>query len=529
MKQIMELNNWNFKIPGLGFETKVTLPHTWNVDDNSRVQLYRGEAEYSTAVKLPATVGKKVILYFGAAFHTANVYVNEKLAGLHTGSGYTPFAFDITDCLCIGENRIRVTVDNHAKEEMLPHKLDYDWADDGGLIRGVRLAVCDRTDLFDLQVRYEITERNGSLCCGVLKLSLEALPQPVNIEVIDFTTKETVLASSAVSEGCISLPFRNLKLWHPDHPALYTVQVSAKDDKITKRTGLRTIEVRGPKVLLNGREIYLKGCEWMPGSHPDYGMAEPLAHSIKCLTQLKKADCVFTRFHWQQDTSLFDWCDENGLLVQEEIPYWGYPKEATPLQLNLAKGQADEMIHYHSRHPSIICWGVGNELGGEFPSTIDYVKRMYAYFKAADCSRLVNYVSNSVCRDANVALDDAAMYGDIAMWNEYLGLWQPCDDVEGVIRRTYEKFGGMPSLVSEFGLCEPAFSGGDQRRTEILLERIPIYRSLPNMAGYVWFSLNDYRTHCGESGEGKLKQRIHGSTDLYGEEKPSYRIFADIK
>ena len=43
----------------------------------------------------------------------------------------------------------------------------------------------------------------------------------------------------------------------------------------------------------------------------------------------------------------------------------------------------------------------------------------------------MNYVSNTVSRDANVDLDDAAMYGDIAMWNEYLGLWQPCEDVEG--------------------------------------------------------------------------------------------------
>lgn len=528
MKKRIDLKNWHFKIKSLDFETQVTLPHTWNVDDNKAVQLYRGEAEYSTVVDLEAPKGKKIFIYFGAAYHTANVYVNDRLAGIHTGSGDTPFEFDITDLVLAGRNTLRVTVDNHSKDEMLPHRLDYDWADDGGLIRGVRLTVCDRSDLFNLQVRYKITEMNERLCSGVLKLFITALPQPVNIRVTDLQTHETVLTAAASSEGSIELPFQNLKLWDYLNPNLYVVCVSTQNDSISKRTGFRTIEVKGTKVLLNGREVYLKGCEWMPGSHPDYGMAEPLAHSIKCLSQLKAAGCIFTRFHWQQDTSLFDWCDENGLLVQEEIPYWGYPKEATPLQLKIAKMQTDEMVHYHSHHPSIICWGVGNELGGEFPSTIDYVKQMYAYFKSLDKNRLVNYVSNSVCRDTNVDLDDAAMYGDIAMWNEYLGLWQPCDDVEGVIRRTYAKFGNMPSLVSEFGLCEPTFSGGDQRRTEILLERIPIYKSLPNMAGYVWFSLNDYRTHCGESGEGKLKQRIHGSTDLYGKEKPSYRIFSEI-
>ena len=69
------------------------------------------------------------------------------------------------------------------------------------------------------------------------------------------------------------------------------------------------------------------------------------------------------------------------------------------------------------------------------------------------------------------------------------GLWQPCEDVEGVLRRTYEKFGGMPSMVTEFGLCEPAFEGGDERRAQILRERIPVYKSLEKMAGYVWFRL----------------------------------------
>lgn len=264
------------------------------------------------------------------------------------------------------------------------------------------------------------------------------------------------------------------------------------------------------------------------GSHPDYGMAEPLEHSIKSLSQLKNAGCVFTRFHCQQDTTLFDWCDENGLLVQEEIPYWGSPKKATPLQLTIAKQHADAMVHYHSHHPSIICWGVGNELGGRQKETMQYVDKMYGYFKSKDRTRLVNYVSNTLHLKKIFERDDAALHGDIAMWNEYLGLWLPCKDVKKTILETHKRCGNMPSMVTEFGLCEPHFKGGDERRTKILLERIPIYKSLPNMVGYVWFSLNDYRTHCGEAGEGKLKQRIHGSTDLYGNKKPSYNVLCEV-
>lgn len=527
MKKIIDLKKWNFKIDTLNFEKEVTLPHTWNVDDNKEVQLYRGIGEYETTVNIDVLENKTAVLYFGCAYHTANVYVNNHLAGIHTGSGNTAFEFNITAFLNTGENTIKVTVDNLNKAEMLPHKLDYDWADDGGLTRNVTLNIFDNDNIFNINATYDI-EICDKLCSGKINLDIEAVPQAMEISVIDYKTNETVISKTAFVDIYISIPFENLKLWDTENPQLYIIKIKTNSCEETKRIGLRTIEVKGTEVLLNGRKMFMKGCEWMPGSHPDYGMAEPFEHSVMRLKQLKDAGCVFTRFHWQQDTTLFDWCDENGLLVQEEIPYWGHPKKATPLQLEIAKKQADEMVHYHSHHPSIICWGVGNELGGEFDETIDYVKQMYAYFKSIDSTRLVNYVSNSVCRDTNVDLDDAAMYGDIAMWNEYLGLWQPCDDIEGVIKRTYSKFGAMPSMVTEFGLCEPAFDGGDERRTEILVQRIPIYKSLSNMCGYVWFSLNDYRTHCGEAGEGKLKQRIHGSTDLVGNEKPSYKIFCGI-
>lgn len=528
MKRTMELKEWNFQIPEFGFEKRVSLPYTWNVEDEMQIQLYRGQAEYTTEVELDEKTYARAVLYFGCVFHTARVFVNGIPAGGHTGSGYTPFELDITAFVTQGKNQIRVIADNSRKEEMLPHGLDYDWADDGGLLRDVWLTLTEKDDILQMETGYSIESIREQTCSGCLRLHIKGTPIKAQVQVIEYKTGYTVLSRSIRTGERTEIHFEGFKLWEPEHPNLYVVQVRTGQGEIEERIGFRTIEVKGAGVYLNGKRLFMKGCEWMPGSHPDYGMAEPFEHSVKCLTQLKQAGCIFTRFHWQQDRKILDWCDENGLMVQEEIPFWGQPKRAGEEQLILAKQQAEEMVHFHGSHPSIICWGVGNELGGELPETIDYVKKMYRYFKEMDGSRLVNYVSNTVSRDANVKLDDGAMYGDIAMWNEYLGLWQPCEDVEGVIRRTYEKFGDMPSMVTEFGLCEPAFEGGDERRAQILRERIPVYKSLDRMAGYVWFSLNDYRTHYGEYGEGKMKQRIHGSTDLYGNEKPSYKVLCDI-
>ena len=116
------------------------------------------------------------------------------------------------------------------------------------------------------------------------------------------------------------------------------------------------------------------------------------------------------------------------------------------------------------------------------------------------------------------------------MWNEYLTFWEPSDDVPEHIRITCRRAEGMPVFVSEFGLCEPFFKGGDPKRMEILNERLgEIYPTIDNLVGYMWFSLNDYRTHMGEEGSGRMTQRVHGSTDLYGNEKPSYRVFCELQ
>ena len=533
MRYNISLNKWNFTISELNYSAKVTTPHTWNVDDN--VMNHRGTGEYETTVFIDENLNdKKAFISFNAVYHTAKIYINNAYVGEHSRSGFTPFKFDITDKVNFGaDNKIRVIVDNTHIDEMLPHKDDFDWADDGGIIRKAELNFVENNAIEYIRAEEHIKSINDGLCSGSLLIKtafLDGKTKSGTVSIIDYSDNKTVIRKHFDSiEKEVTVDFENLKLWSCYSPNLYRIAIEIENDYYEIRTGLRTIEVKGESVLLNGEKIYLKGCEWMPGSHPDFGMAEPLEHSIKCLKRLKNAGCVFTRFHWQQDDSLFDWCDENGLLVQEEIPYWGYPKQATDLQLDIAKQQADEMVYFHANHPSIICWGVGNELGGETDPTIKYVENMVAYFKSLDIRRLVNYVSNSISRNENVDKDDATLHGDIAMWNDYLGLWEPSNDIENHMIRTCKKAKGMPLLVSEFGLCEPHFKGGDKERARILKERLEMYSKIENICGYMWFSLNDYRTHCGEAGEDKMRQRAHGSTDLYGNEKPSYRLLCTLQ
>lgn len=533
MRHTIALNKWAFQIQALNYRADVIVPHTWNADES--VMNYTGEAEYQTTVFVDETLSKsKVFLSFRAVYHNAKVYINHVFASEHSRSGYTPFRLDITDKILFGkQNFIQVVVNNAFAEEMLPYQKHFDWANDGGIIRKCELQFVPKSGIAHLQAEEKIETINAPFCSGTIKIKADFLddaPHRASVQIKEYASGKTVIEKQFENlQNPVEIAFENLKLWSFDSPNLYRIAVVTDTDVYEIRTGLRKVEVAKEKILLNGKEIYLKGCEWMPGSHPDFGMAEPLEHSIKCLTQLKNAGCVFTRFHWQQDDNILDWCDENGLLVQEEIPYWGYPKEATALQLDIAGQQADEMVFYHAHHPSVIFWGVGNELGGAKRATIQYVKEMVAHFKQLDSRRLVNYVSNTLSLTENADKDDATLHGDIAMWNDYLGLWEPSSDIENHIKRTCKKAAGMPLVVSEFGLCEPHFKGGDRERARILKERLELYKKIPNIKGYVWFSLNDYRTHCGEEGEGKMRRRVHGSTDLYGNEKPSYRLLCALQ
>lgn len=533
MRYNISLNKWNFSIEELNYHTKVTLPHTWNVDDE--VMQYRGKAIYECRIFVPSALeGKKARLYFGAVYHSAEVYINGNLAAVHSRSGYTPFTADAAPFIRTGEeNTIKVIADNTPSPDMLPYMHSFDWADDGGIIRKCELRFTEPDAAEFLHAEEDISEFNDGECSGRFILTTafaDGKPKDCTVKIKEYMTNKVVLTEKVKNaENRIILNFKDLKVWSNEAPNLYLISLETENDFIEIRTGIRKIEVSGERILLNGKDVFLKGCEWMPGSHPDFGMAEPTSHIIMRLKQLKNSGCIFTRFHWQQDDELFDWCDENGLLVQEEIPYWGYSRPVE-LQYDIAKQQADDMVSFHMNHPSIVCWGVGNELCGEAEETIHYTKYMSAYFKSKDSRRLVNYVSNSVAGLIN-GYDDASLYGDIVMWNEYLGLWHGCeqDEIEGIIRATTEKCKGHPLVITEFGLCEPAFSGGDERRSNILRERLTIYPTIENIRGYVWFSLNDYRTHMGEDGEGRLRQRVHGSTDMYGNEKPSYRLLTELQ
>ena len=91
-------------------------------------------------------------------------------------------------------------------------------------------------------------------------------------------------------------------------------------------------------------------------------------------------------------------------------------------------------------------------------------------------------------------------------------------------RKTLPSITTLSCLCDAFGITlSEFFSEGEEP------ERLALYATIPAVRGYVWFSLNDYRTHVGEEGDGRFRRRVHGSVDWYGNEKPSYRLLQALQ
>lgn len=522
----------------------VRVPHTWNIEKSLEEHVGRGW--YRAVISSDSlSSGKRTFLYFHGAYRDADVYVNGCLAARHEGAGYTPFLVEITPYQKENvDTEITVCVDNRFSEHAVPYGRSFDWANDGGLYRSVEVWQTGKTAIEDVRItaapiipQTKWRQHGGQAAFG-FSAELDgvkegsalqwALHRGAKDSVTE--TEETPMISGefpCADEIYLEPRFlQDIVYWHFDQPKLYTLRLRVVDqngnvsDEKEIAFGFRELKLSGGAWQLNGETVRLPGMEWMPGSDPEIGAAEGPDDLAKMLRLLKESNSVLTRFHWQQDDWVYDWCDRHGLLVQEEIPFWGKQPEGDPEALwPVIEAQMKEMISAHRHHPSIIAWGVGNELSAHTWPVQRYIRRATALARELDDTRFANYVTNTAWRCPD---HDGAGDGDILMINDYIGTWEPNRQQDEAWKELLNAHPGRAFIPSEFGLCEPAFSGGDPERERIFLEKTNYYRQIPNIVGTIYFCLNDYRTHMGEEGQGRFRRRVHGSADWTGEPKPSY-------
>lgn len=480
------------------------LPVPGNWDTENAYANFKGTGYYRKVFALPAAwKGSQLRLCFGAVYQTCEVWLNGQYLGKHVG-GYTPFEFDVTDIIQSGQDNTVALSANNA----YGHGAWWHW---GGISREVKLVrnheqrivwqrIVAEPDLASgratVKASVKIANRSDKAFSGVLVSTIEECTRCAPVE-----TAITVAAGKEVSTNLsFALEADEVRLWDFVNPHLYHLQTSLKADPdgrlrhtVSDRFGIRKIEARDGKLLLNGEVVHLDGFNRV-ADHRAYGQTEP-DHLVKFdIDAMKAMGCNFTRImHYPQATNLLDYCDEVGMLLIEEIPVWGKGNPELVPDNPLTKQWLREMIERDYNHPSIVGWSVANEIADAnregrqmTPNVYDYVKTMIGYVQSLDSSRLKTYVSFTVGKAEKLG-DDPADLCDIVCFNSY-------GDAAGMARKCHALWPDKPLFVSEIGKSQIGLQPDSAVLAESLIAAIKNLEEFDYVVGSSLWTYNDYRS-----------------------------------
>ena len=428
MREIVNLNqDWHFTGQD-GKEISVNVPHTWNNFDgqDGGNDYYRGTCHYRKNFAKPAFQAgeERIYLEFRGVNASADVELNGKKVCHHDG-GYSTFRADITDLLA-EENDLRVAVDNSKNDTVYPQVADFTFY--GGIYRDVLLVKVNK-DHFEmdhwggegLKITPTVDGKDG-------KVRVESFHSAegaqVCVELLDAEGK-TVASGTGAD---LTLTISQVHLWYGlKDPYLYTAVARLERDGVVKdevraRFGVRTFRMDPDKgFFLNGRSYPLRGvCRHQ--DRRDMGNAISEAEHREDMDLIREIGANTIRLaHYQHDQFFYDLCDEYGMVVWAEIPY---------ISSHMNNGrqntfdQMQELIVQNYNHPSIVTWGLSNEITistKDKADMLDNHRKLNDFCHKMDPTRPTTLACYAMCGPFN----KVAHISDIVSWNLYLGWYVP--------------------------------------------------------------------------------------------------------
>lgn len=353
-------DNWDFIKEGN--KTSITLPHTWNAIDgiDGGNDYYRGTCTYEKVFEKPSLEeNERVYVEFEGIAMKATVFLNEKEICVHEG-GYSTFRVDITDYLN-KNNIIKVLVSNE-KNHIYPQSADFTFY--GGIYRDVHLLIVPKNH-FTLDYKggpgIKVTPIVTDLANRKATVTVEAYLKGDADNVVFETDNQKV--NVEVREGYAKYEFNieGAHLWNGvEDPYLYTLSACVDNDNVVINYGIRTYEITGDKgFILNGKPYPLRGVS----RHQDrIGVGNALTKEMheEDMSLIREVGANSIRLaHYQHAQYFYDLCDKYGIITWAEIPY---------ITMHMNEGrdntlsQMEELIIQNYNHPSIVVWGLSNEI-----------------------------------------------------------------------------------------------------------------------------------------------------------------------
>ena len=509
---------WDFvseKYPGKHY--RMPVPSCWEMHPDFLT--YRGRGTYETTVSLPKSTNLRIV--FAGVSHTADVdFDGTRVA--HHYNAYTPFEAVIKSAAC-GTHTLSVACDNTFSEESALH-IPNDYFTYGGITRTVSVEYLP--DVYIENVHFTPSYRDG-VWHGHISLRVKNLGSEKKTVAPRIT-----LADAVIDLGCVTVgggetvtledarAYPTVSPWCCETPTLYTLTATiAEGDTVTDdlidRVGFRTIEVKDGQVQLNGRAIEIRGvCRHE--EHPEFGFAFPRALMQRDIDIIKNMSGNAIRgAHYPNSKVFVDMLDEQGILFWSEIPIWGvgFSEEAIANPTVVARGldMIREMEAQYYNHPSIIIWGMHNEILSGTQAAYEMTRQYHDELRANGGNRLVTHATARPLEDVCYEFDD------IICINHYTG-WYGGDmkNWEKVIaghkaRRDALGFADKPMIYSEFGGA--ALYGhhtfDDVKWTEEYQARLfahclELFHKTPEIVGWYIWQFTDMRT-CREMGNDRAR------------------------
>lgn len=435
MREIISLNeNWTLSFPKGDHATEqVNLPHTWNaVDGNDGNGSYlRTTGVYTrtfTAPKQPREGGRTFVEVLAAALNST-VKVNGQVATTHEG-GFSIFRADVTDLCHEGENELTIEVSNEDTPSMYPSSADFTFY--GGLYRGVNLISVPSAH-FDLDyyggpgmmVTPVPTEDGGANFTIKSFVTNPADDLTVMYSIEDCFGREVASAVRGSADTEVTIYVPDAQLWSMDEPNLYTVVATLQRnneevDEIAANVGVRSFKVTPDEGFsINGVPTPLRGVS----RHQDRvfeGNALTAEEHYDDAMLIKELGANTIRLaHYQHSQDFYDACDEIGFAVWAEIPFISVFKKGEGAHKHVME-EMKELIIQNYNHPSIMFWGISNEIliGGISQELVDTHHDLEKLCKELDPTRLttIAHVSTTPVNGPMHHITDLESYNHYFGW-----------------------------------------------------------------------------------------------------------------
>ncbi|MBQ9510589.1 MAG: beta-galactosidase [Clostridia bacterium] len=419
-----------------------------------------GACWYRRKIDVPNLSSSRYILNFEAVYHTCEVFVNGKSAGTHKG-GYTPFSFDITDLVTVGENTVAVYAEGDSREKFQPSGKQcrkYDsygcyYTRSTGIYAPVWSEIVPAVYLKDVKLDTDIDNSTVfarmTLCGdGEKTVELHALLDGKKVGQAKVkTTGNFVQAAVEISK---------LALWSIDSPTLYdleiTVSCGKSKDEVKTYFGMRKVELDKTRLLINGKPVFMR----LVLDQGYYGngvyTAEHDDDFEKDIKRSQRLGFNGARLHERvfERRFLYD-ADRLGYIVWGEYPNWGFNHtEKSALKYYLPEWM--EAMERDYNHPALIGWCPFNEtwdIDGNQQDD-DFIREIYHETKRFDKNRPVIDTSGNYHVETDIY--------DIHDYNQSVEAFErrysdEYFETEGPFENygKRQSYGGQPYFISEYG------------------------------------------------------------------------------